>query len=172
MNFLVLDDSIYGPDTRYQWKPVDDPTHPDLLALVNYWRLREADGGLVVGRHLPSREIKLLLSNMMLLEPVDGEQDFKIRLAGTSMQRRFGREIAGLNVSAILKPEDFASRRSQINEVLASGKPVYCEATISRGNIVALRSEFGILPVLAPDTGARWALVGIFYHKGSGFASD
>jgi hypothetical protein len=172
MNFLVLDDSLYGPDTQYRWTVIDHATHPDLIALVDYWVAREECGGLVVGRDLPNRQIKLLLSNLMLLEPIEGGEDFKIRLAGTSMQLRFGREIAGLSMSSILKPEDFASRRSQVNDVIRSGEPVYCEATISKGSLVALRSEFGILPVISPDSTQRWALVGIFYHKGSGFAAE
>ena len=132
--------------------------------LLETWNKRVADGGFVIGRDLPSRALGSVLRNLAVFEPVDNESDFHVRIAGTGMLRRFGRDITGMRLSELFPAQLFVRRKAMILGAIHSGKPVMGDIELGQGNHQPLRFEILVLPVLAPDRVTPWALAGIFYH--------
>ncbi len=54
--------------SREYFEPVDEPVHPGAKLLAGFWREREAAGGFVVGRDVPSRPLARILHNIALFE--------------------------------------------------------------------------------------------------------
>jgi hypothetical protein len=143
--------------------PLPAPVHFGARLLFNHWQGKQQTGGMIVGRDLPSRALTPTLRNLILLEPVEGCRDFHVRLAGSAMLRRFGRDVTGLNLSDIFEGETFERRRSAMTCVIQTRSPVSTDVVLKKSRRDRLRFEVLGLPLLA-ESGARWVLSGIFYH--------
>lgn len=94
---IVLGKPILNPLPvhRYIRTVLDKLCHPNARALLECWREHEAKGGMRMGRDIPSRALAKLLPNIIIGEPIGGWDDARIRLAGTALMERFGRDVAG-----------------------------------------------------------------------------
>jgi hypothetical protein len=73
---------------------------PSLEDLLSYW-LTKCGGRPMPGRDdIPVRELRPWLGQLALIE-VRGEHDFRIRVSGTNLIRRFGREATGMAVNEL-----------------------------------------------------------------------
>ena len=142
---------------------IPTPTQYGASLLLDQWKTREQRGGFVVGRDVPSRDLAPILRNIALYEPIDGSDDFRVRLAGTAFMRRFGRDITGLTLSRIYGGEDFRKRREALIGIIHSKKPVILEVKILRNTRTVMRFEGLGLRVLSPDRKDVWVMGGLFY---------
>ena len=142
---------------------IPTPTQYGANLLLDQWRTREQRGGFVVGRDVPSRDLASILRNIALYEPIDGSDDFRVRLAGTAFMRRFGRDITGLTLSRIYGGDDFRERREALVGIIHSKKPVIVEVKIQRNARTVMRFEGLGLRVLSPDRKDVWVMGGLFY---------
>ena len=138
------------------------PTHYGARLLLDHWISREARGGFVVGRDVPSRDIASILRNLALYEPIDGAADFRVRLAGAAFMRRFGRDITGLMLSQIYDATKFEIQRENLESVIRSGRPYIVDVKAVRGDRVFLRFEGIGLRVLSPDRKNAWVMGALF----------
>ena len=143
---------------------MDVPTHPKAKKLLAFWNEHAADG-IVVGRDVPSRAIADILSNISIDEPIDGGSDYRVRLAGSSMSARFGRDITGMRMSEMFPPDEFQRHLATRRATIETGKPIIFSARLSEGVVERLHLEAVHLPVLAPDRVTKWVLVGVFYFN-------
>ncbi len=141
-----------------------EPSHYDARHLFEFWRERNSEGGFIVGRHVPSRPLARLLSHLVVYEPLNGGEDFRARIAGTSLLRRFGRDISGCKLSELFEPDAFEAQRDDMQSLLRTGKPCVLEVKASLDGYPALHFEIVALPVLAPDGQTPWILSGLFYY--------
>lgn len=114
------------------------------MAYVYWLRLSES--------RLPRREeidpiaVAGILSNIMLLDVLDGGQDFRYRLAGSAVEANFGGSLKGVVLSDILK--EFPSFESIIDvkrRCAATASPYTCDkamfthfGTLKRVNCFAM----------------------------------
>ncbi len=144
---------------RYQHVP--EAEHPDVRRLLAFWREREADGGFVVGRDIPSRALAGILHSIMVLEPL-ADGDCQIRIAGSALRRRYGMEITAHKLSELFG----ASAEPQLawtRRILTTGEPCILDVREQQLGQTRLRREVIVLRVLAPDRNMHWALAGVFY---------
>ena len=142
--------------------PLREPVHFGARLLFNHWRVKQAAGGMVVGRDLPVRELTPALRNLILYEPLEGGHDFQVRLAGSANLRRFGRDVTGQRLSEMFEGDAFEWRRKTLANALVTREHVSTDVLLKRSRGDSLRFEVLTLPVLN-ESGARWALGGIFY---------
>jgi hypothetical protein len=142
---------------------IKEPTHYGACLLLEAWRTKERRGGFVVGRDVPSRELACVLRNLALYEPVEHDNDFRVRLAGTAFMRRFGRDITGLNLSRVYDPAKFDSQRRILDSVIATRTPHTTDVKVTRDGRAVLRFEVLRLCVLSPDRTKSWVMSGLFY---------
>jgi len=140
-----------------------EPVHFGARLLFNHWREKQATGGMVVGRDLPARELSPALRNLVLYEPIAGCRDFHVRLAGSALLRRFGRDITGMNLSDLFEGGAFEQHRSEMANMISERRHFCVDVMLKKTRRNSLHFEVLGLPVLA-ESGARWALAGIFYH--------
>jgi len=141
---------------------IPQPTQYGARLLLDHWISREARGGFVVGRDVPSRDIASILRNLALYEPIDGGADFRVRLAGAAFMRRFGRDTTGLKLSQIYEPAKFACQRDELESVIRTRTPHIVDVKVVRGDRVFLRFESVRLCVLSPDRKNYWAMGALF----------
>lgn len=141
-----------------------EASHFDARYLIEVWQKWCADGGFVIGRHVPSRELAAVMSHLVVYEPLDGGADFRARLAGAALMRRFGRDISGSRLSELFAQEAFAARRDDLQMILRLQTPCVLEGRVTVDNYPMLHFEIVALPVLAPDEKTPWILAGLFYH--------
>ena len=141
---------------------ITKPTLPKALRLLEFWQAHQPDG-VVVGRHVPSREIAPLLSSLVLYEPVNGGEDWRIRLAGAALLRRFGRDVAGQTISALYPLDHFLILRTRAMMVVTTGAPQIDEVIIRSTERTLQHFETVHVPVRATDGTALWDMAGYFY---------
>lgn len=155
-------DSI-SPDCDEYCIPKDAPSHSGAELAHQNWRDKHANGGFVVGRDLPSRALAGVLRNLAIYEPVDDGADFRLRVAGTALVRRYGCDVTGLLLSQLYEPRAFERQQEQIAKV-QQGEPLFCDVRITRGGRLQLHYELLLLPVRSADFSQSWVLGGFFYH--------
>ncbi|HXC54948.1 MAG TPA: PAS domain-containing protein [Rhizomicrobium sp.] len=154
------------PELVGYYARVDAPRHPSANRLFAYWRDCVAARGIfVVGRDVPARPIANLLCNIVINEPLADGSDMRVRLAGTSVRRRFGGDIRGHKLSELFSPEDFSHHVAASFEAVRTGKPVILDSSLKRGGVEELHTEVLLLPVKSGDLQTDWLLVGIFYFN-------
>ncbi len=141
-----------------------EPVHAGARLLFDDWRRHNADGGFVVGVHVPSRALSPVLAGLSLYEPLRGGLDFRVRLAGTALRRRFGRDIAGLKLSELFDDIQFEHHRGQMNRVTATGTPYVLDVRGMRSGRMRLHFELLGLKVFAADCETPWIMTGQFFY--------
>jgi len=157
-----FDQFALGPENRHAYASVAEARHPHSIRLVEFWREGEKDGGLVVGRDIPSRPIAALLRHLIVYEPVADCSDFRIRHAGTAYITHYGFDVTGKLMSELFEPDIFRHNCAKAKEVIWFGKPDILDANLSQFGISRRHYEVVQLPVWGPDKIGRWMLCGIF----------
>jgi hypothetical protein len=152
-----------APDLKETAAPLTSPQLYGAQTLLNVWR--KPEDGFTVGRDIPSRALSSVLRNLIVFEPVEDGCDFHVRLAGTALLRRFGRDISGAKLSEIYTPAFFQRRRDWLIETIAGARPVMHRIEMQQGSRKPLGFELIYLPVLAPGRRTQWVLGGLFFFE-------
>ena len=154
---MLADASSGNVGIHSEYRSIGTLTHPQAMKAVAFWDARPADG-IIIGRDVPSRAIASLLSYVIVHEPIDGGSDLKVRLAGASIRKRFGRDITGETMSKMFPTPDFPDRLSSVMTAIETGVPQYAFCLVTSGSLVILHTELVIMPVLAHDRVTKWGL--------------
>lgn len=161
----ILEDANNGSDGIHtEYRPIAAPAHPEAVKALAFWDARPADG-IIIGRDVPSRAIASLLSYIIVHEPISGDSDLKVRVAGTAVRRRFGRDITGETLSQVFPTPSFPDRLKSVVTAIETGAPQFADCQLSSGSLEILHSELVILPVLAPDRVTKWAMTIVFFFN-------
>ena len=144
------------------------PVHPDARRLLACWRECTACGGFVVGRDVPSRRLAKLLGNLSLYEYCGRSDDFRVRLAGFSLMRRFGRDITGRLLREVMPREDHASHCAALLSVLETGVPFSLDVKKRSPERPLMHFEILALRATASDGCTALLLSGQFYFERTG----
>lgn len=162
----ALGERVHKPSGKYTYPKavIAEPEHPSSKVLIAHWRGFEATGGMRMGRDVPSRSIATLLSCISICEPVDDWADGRIRIAGSILTLRFGRDIHGMLVSELYKDDPRGGRMLLENARHAQEKrePGLMSARVLADQHEVMRFEVVALPIFAADGLARLSLVGTF----------
>ncbi|GEM_PF-1769449 len=147
---------------------VSEPKHFGTRLLADLWSEREGEDGFVIGRDVPSRRIARVMHNLMLLQPiVEGGRvkDMRVRIAGDTLNMRFGVNPTGMLLSELFPEEDFAQHLIRTNQVLDESVPLILRSELRRGRVTERRLEIAVLPVWNAGRTERWILAGVFYFN-------
>jgi hypothetical protein len=155
---------VTSSDAQEKAARIPEPIHFGARLLFDTWRRRRAKDGFVVNRDVPSRALASVLRNLVIFQPLDGMRDFKIRLAGSALIRRFDCDITGLKLSELFDRPGFEGRRNAMANIIGTDTPDILDVKlVSRGS-TQLHFEVLGLPVQSPDRSAVWVLGGYFYY--------
>ncbi|HTQ14754.1 MAG TPA: PAS domain-containing protein [Rhizomicrobium sp.] len=153
-----------APDTREIRSETSEPAHFGARLLFDHWGRRRAEGGFVVHRDVPSRALAPILRNLVVYQPMGGGRDFRVRLAGSGLIRRFDCDITGLKLSELFDREGFDFHCTRLREVVSNDAPAILDIRLPAARDAGLHYEMVSLPVRAPETATTWVLGGFFYH--------
>ena len=138
------------------------PSHPKAVAFLDTWRAHARERDLVVGKDLPSRPFARFLDNLMIAEPIENGADFRIRLAGSSLRKRYRREVSGERFSTLFSPLVAEENIARLHKVQRTGIPSVLLAAVITDDAPPVRYEVIMLRALAPDETTMWNVIGIF----------
>lgn len=115
---------------------------PTLESLVSYW-LQKCDGRRMPARDdLPVQELRPWMGQLALLEIV-GETKYRVRLCGTNLIRRFGREATGVEVDELAF--DVAQQiKAIVKATIRAAAPIVALSHVQLGRTVVSHSEVAL----------------------------
>jgi hypothetical protein len=130
--------------------------------LLTYWRDRHVDGRPPSRRQIdPPIEIPELLPNLMILTPAEG--GFRVRIAGSELVRRAGRDNTGIIITAEpSQPRGIPTFFEFLSLLSATRRPVLY--AVSPGEHAAAGAVGLILPLIDGDNRVEMILGGLFYE--------
>lgn len=152
-------------DYHYVLEPRKTPEHPSSRALLDYWQSCEAKGGMRMGRDIPNRALMRVLANVAVTEPVDDWRDGRMRLVGSALTNRFGRDITGILISELFvydDPQMLAMMLGGAKAAATRRKPNFALDRVMLHNMERMRNEIAVFPLWAPDGETVWVLTGTF----------
>lgn len=168
---MVSDKIVFGrplhepsPEFDYPTFLKDSPDLPATKALIQIWKSYEAEGGMRMGRDIPSREIAKYLSNIIIVEPVGDWEDSRVRLAGQILMMRFGRDVTGMLGSDVfndnLKAHKVLCDLSR--EAVKTRKPFFIDSRVMRNGAELMHLESMNAPIFGPNGEPGWMLGAMF----------
>ncbi len=137
------------------------PAHADARRLLDFWYAHERSP--VMGTDLPSRAIARLLPNVAVFDYRAARNEFRVRLAGLGLVRRFGRDISHHYLSEVVSAGD----HERLNETLMAARdvklPQIRDVKIHGTRRALLHYEMVCLRILAADKETVLVLGGFFF---------
>ena len=152
-------------DYKYEFLPRREPEHSSSRVLIDYWKSCEERGGMRLGRDIPNRAIAKVLAYVAITEPVDDWRDGRMRLVGSALANRFGRDITGVLISELFVYDDplmLAAMLGGAKMAATRRRPGIATDRVLLDGREQMRNEVIVLPVDSPDSSATWALTGTF----------
>lgn len=144
---------------------IDHPQHSLARELVAVWDERP-DDGLQLGRDIPSRKMARTLANLLIWEPVEDGNDFRLFLMGEVLRFRFGGNATGRYMSELLDPEIYTAFQMYCRTMLSQDNcdcfDVKLSQDASRYALQAQEFELVMMPIYS-RTRSRLVLTGSFY---------
>jgi hypothetical protein len=165
-NSYAFGERVHKPSEKFTYPKavIAEPEHPSTKVLIAHWRAYEAKGGMRMGRDVPSRAIATLLPCISICEPLGDWVDGRIRIAGSILTLRFGRDIHGLLISELYKEDPGGGRILLENARRAqeARQPGLLSTRVCADQHEVMRFEVVALPIFAADGIGQWSLVGTF----------
>jgi hypothetical protein len=137
------------------------PAHENNQAVLDHWLAIRGDDILPAKSSLDPMRIPHLLPNIMLLESYGTDAVF-VRLCGTKIAERFGRDLTGINLGSIFPPHLRPMLDSLVTE--AMGRPcgllVHNNLPMPSGQI--RQTEFIHLPLSNADGDVCFTLSSVY----------
>jgi hypothetical protein len=135
----MLGSPVHQPSAEYSYPKafIEVAEHPRSLQLIRLWRTFEGSGGMHMGRDIPYRITAIFLPNLVVVEPIGEWTDARIRLAGSLLMERFGRDIHGMLISELYAADPV------MGEMLHKRLGFNAPAEIKYSSVVA---DLGIIP--------------------------
>ncbi len=146
-------------------KPQAGAQHPRGQELVRLWSEAKESGQPMARGDVPSRKLLRLMPHLFLLEPSADGSDWRFRLAGTAIARRFGGDPTGALISQIYDKRQAVDQAAIYKSVAMRGLPHITQGRIEGIDRQFLTIEFCHLPLVPPGQGLNWLLGGVFVFE-------
>jgi hypothetical protein len=155
--FLRID----SPAPTIEWDPPAHllDRHPELGFLQRFWDDRRCGAGLPPSETIEPMELAPALGYVMLLQPVDGGQDYLYRVYGTAIAEHSGLEMTGKRVRDVPAPLVALYFLATYRAVSAARRPLYAHHATHHDIQVAQWDRL-ILPFVNPAGQVDRLLVG------------
>lgn len=158
-----LSEMAYARDPIY--RVCREPKQPDARLLVSRWREHTAKRDIVIGKDIPSRAFAKFLSHIMIVEPIDGDENGVVRLAGTAIRMRYGTETTGRKLSELYSPTVLPQYLAYLRDVRNTGKPLILEATFLQDDASPVAFDKIVLRAFSPDQIKTWNIAGVLLRN-------
>lgn len=126
--------------------------------LVSEWQSHQPEG-VVLTRDIPSRETATLLSSMIIWEPVGDWLDARVRLMGSSLYFRFGKDVKGMLMSELFSAGEMQKHFGMLRRCMLERKPMFMHSCMTSGDVEVMQLDLVVLPIWDADGKSPLALV-------------
>ncbi len=132
-------------------------------ALVAYYEEHRSRNTLPLRRQMPSRTLLGIMSNLFMLEPVDGDgTDWRFRLVGQEVVERIGVDATGLCISQAYEPDVALRNANDYRDIAMNHMVRITRGTFAGINREYLDMEIVHVPMVGSDGMTPWVLGGLF----------
>jgi hypothetical protein len=143
--------------TREGWHSICDPTlqfaHPELVKLLELWRVHAGEGAIPLRRVMSARMLKSVLRDVAIYErvaPAEGVRRYRVRLMGSGFAQIVG-DLTGKIIDEAVAPE-FATRwHAALDATLGAHAPLRFVGREETSGMIFLTGEFFSAPLMADD---------------------
>lgn len=139
------------------------PAHADGRRLLDFWYAHERSP--IMGTDLPARAIARLLPNVAVFDYRTGREEFRIRLAGLGLVRRFGRDVSRCFLSEAVSSDEHECLHETLMAARDVKLPQIREVKIEGTRRQLLHYEMVCLRILAADRETPLVLGGFFFFE-------
>lgn len=140
----------------FQCHPAGGFERAELNKALALWREKAAGRAMPARADMTARAMKPFLTNMSLLEQVDGAR-YRVRLHGSSLARYSG-DSTGKFLEEVVQSERFEGYRALYDTMLAYGAPLRVVSQYQAPEIDYLTGETLLAPLFVPDAPAPFIL--------------
>lgn len=142
---------------------VEQLGEPVLIALYQYWSDRR-DGRKAPGRaDIDPIDIPGLLPHVSLADVLDGGARYRIRLAGTKIEERFGCSLTNSIVDEVMHGPYLDYVQGLLRKLVRDCAPLYSESSFEPGRTRRLRVKRLMLPLSNDQASVDMILTGMIY---------
>jgi hypothetical protein len=110
-------------------------------------------------------DLRALLPNLMILEPVEDGADWAVRLCGSAIAERYSFDPTGKRIGEIFLPDAAAACFADYRDAIESRSPRIIVARTDIADKDHVVYEAIALPLLGRDGRTPWILVGLFFRN-------
>jgi hypothetical protein len=134
------------------------------LGALHYWESTRGARDIPARRDIDPTEIAPeLLPYLMLLDVTDAGAGFRVRLAGTAVVARCGRDATGMRSDEFLSGAPLSYIISLVQEACRLRRPIYSEALHLPHDTGELLTKRLLLPLTGGDTDVTMILMALDY---------
>lgn len=145
---------IMSEELVFLGQPVLEPSK----RFLQFWEARPSDG-LVFLRDVPSRAIASLLRNIIIWDAVGDWSDARVRLMGSGLLFRFGKELKGSLLSELFAADEYTQHLALLRRAYYDNAPVLARSCLRTGGMYVMALEIIVVPLVAPDHTLPMAMV-------------
>lgn len=146
------------------FEPLPVPQHPEACRLYEYWLGKR---GI---KEMPNRDAMQLdeltslhcVDRVFIMEPLAGN-DWRYRLLGTEIVKRFGRDVTGIPFRAHMAKDEAETAIQISNAAAEARKPVFLQARFTSGKHHRIVETMS-LPIRSRDGKEVWLFGGTFFY--------
>jgi hypothetical protein len=143
---------------REGWHSICDPTlqfsHPELVKLLELWRVHAGDGGIPFRREMSARMLKSVLRDVAIYEriaPSEGARRYRVRLMGTGFAHIVG-DLTGKFIDESVAAEFVPRWHAALDATLGAHAPLRFIGREDSNRMSFLTGEFFSAPLMADDS--------------------
>ena len=152
---------------------LDEPAHPDVLFMLEYWRHKRGARALPDRQDINPTEFGRLLPFIGITEVIDGGRDFRFRLFGGEISAMTGIDRTGEVFSLLETSPETGLSAEQSRErwtlaarrVVETGEPLFLVAKVTQEDGSEAELHAFALPLTAGGEGVAQILGGAFVSK-------
>lgn len=154
-----------GPPVLVDRRVLARPTHASTKALLAYWQGKCPAGDLPRRDQILANELRPLLPNLGIIEPVPGTRDWLHRLVGTQLVARYGNDPTGKRLSEVYGEPALGDLLDFYQHVATRRAPAFATGRSLTPGVEHVIYEGVALPILGRDEVTVWLLIGLFFHN-------
>lgn len=156
-------------DISPSFEPLPIPQHSQAWTLYKYWLEKRGIKEIPSRASIRLEELTSLrcVDRVFILEPL-GENDWRYRLLGTEIVKRFGRDVTGVPFREHMQEDEAEAAINLSNKAVSSNTPVFLQARFSSGKHHRTVETMS-LPIRSTDGKATWLFGGTFFQRDQKF---
>jgi hypothetical protein len=101
------------------WQSIEPISHPQIRSLAAYWTAKSAGRRAPARRDIDPQDLRRCLPNLFMLDVIEPDKRFKVRLVGTEIVALVGEDHTGRFLDETIPADGYSALRQEIEDVVS-----------------------------------------------------